>query len=89
MSRQHHPAVSVLLWLLTLACVASALMSTGFPAIISAIFVVALRVEAGLGGVDAEAQERQRRAAQEKYERQLLEYAAANKAEKESAGAKW
>jgi hypothetical protein len=86
MSRQHHPAVSVLLWLLTLACVVSALMSTGFAAIVAAIFVLALRVEAGLGGVDVEAQERQRRAAKVKYEREWIEYAAALKREREAKG---
>lgn len=89
MHRQHHPAVNILLWALTLACVASALMSTGFAAIVSAILVLAIRVEAGLGGVDVAERERQRAAAQEKYERELLEYAAANKAEKERNRVKW
>lgn len=89
MHRQHHPAVNVLLWLLTLACAAYALMGTGFAAIIAAIFVVALRVEAGLGGVDVAEQERHRVAAQQKYERELMEFAAASKAEQERQRVKW
>lgn len=51
MIRKHHFVVQVLIALLTIGCTLYALGGTGISAIISAIFVVALRVEANTGGV--------------------------------------
>lgn len=51
MVRKHHLFVQVGMWLLTLVCAYMAITGTGFSAIIAAIFVVALRVEANTGGM--------------------------------------
>lgn len=57
MVRKHHPIVQVILGLLTLFCAGMAITGTGLSAVISAIFVVALRVEANTGGMLVTAEE--------------------------------
>lgn len=51
MVRKHHIIVQVILGLLTLFCAGMAITGSGLSAIVAAIFVVALRVEANTGGV--------------------------------------